>query len=247
MKPRNPLNFILKQPKDIILFASSEFIGDRQKQEDSFLNFKDECFALADGVGGMPHGDVAAKLAVESAIWGYKLIRQRHTYWQDKKLFIKRIFRSANITVLQKQREAGFSDGLATTLVVLIMGDRIFWLGSVGDTSAFLYRNEILTKLTAPDIDEQGYLTKVLGTDRYGLVPQFITDRSLPEDIMLLVTDGVTNFVSQEQMVTILEKSGQTQRSIQEATDTLTKVAKENGSSDNMTACVVKRVQNTNI
>lgn len=241
MKPRNPLKLLSTQPKDTVLFATSQLIGERDNQEDFVDHYLDECFALADGVGGMPHGDVAARVAVESAIWGYKLIRQRRTYWQDKRLFIKRIFRSANISVFQKQREPQFREGLATTLVVGIIGGRNFWLGSVGDSSVFLYRNGSLKKLTTPDIDEQGYLTKIIGTSRYGLTPQFITGNWLAGDALLLVTDGVTNFISEEEIEEIVKDCGHNQKTIDQAARAFCLTAQENGSPDNMSVVLVKR------
>lgn len=243
MKPVDQLLLKYSQPKDIILFASIQLRGDRPKQEDFFQNYRDECFVLADGVGGMPHGDVAARIAVESAIWGYKLIRQRHFYWQDKKLFMKRIFRSSNISVYKKQQETGFGDGLATTLVVLMMGTRTFWLGSVGDTSAFLYRNRMFKKLTVDDVDSQGLLTKALGASRYGLVPQYKTEVSLPNDVIVLATDGVTSFVSKNETKNIIEKTNETKQSLSDAADALIEQAKSNGSTDNMTVVLVKRVR----
>lgn len=241
MKQQNPLKSF-SQPKSIILSGSSQLIGRREKQEDYFSSYSDECFVLADGVGGMSHGGVAAKHAVESAIWGYKLIRQRQSYWQNKKEFIARIFRAVNISVFQKRKEREFADGLATTLVVLIMGDRIFWLGSVGDSSAFLYRDGSLTKLTIDDVDGQGYLTKTIGTSRYGLRPQYISDRSLPDDVMLLATDGITNFVPVEDLEEILHQSGSTKTSIEESAQNICTTAQKNGCTDNMTTTIIKRI-----
>lgn len=243
MKPVDQLLLKYSRPKDSILFVSRDLRGGRPRQEDFFLNYRDECFVLADGVGGMPHGDVAARLAVETAIWGYKLIRQRHYYWQDKKLFMKRIFRSSNIAVFKKQKESEYRDGLATTLVVLMMGTRTFWLGGVGDSCAFLYRNASIKKLTVDDIDEHGLLTKALGTSRYGLVPQYKTDESLPDDTLLLATDGVSAFVPEKDMKKILDKTDTTKQSLQAAAEELLEKAQTNGSRDNMTVVLVKRIR----
>ena len=48
------------------IFVWGQRPGGRTQQEDRFGNFGDECFVLADGVGGLPHGEVAAELAVET-------------------------------------------------------------------------------------------------------------------------------------------------------------------------------------
>src|SRR3990167_8511195 len=96
-----------------IIFAASQLQGMRETQEDYFVNYNDECFVICDGVGGLPHGEVASKLACDTAVWAYKLVRQRRTYWKDRKLFLKRIFRTTNITLWQKQREEEFEGGMA--------------------------------------------------------------------------------------------------------------------------------------
>ncbi|MFZ5845354.1 MAG: PP2C family protein-serine/threonine phosphatase [Patescibacteria group bacterium] len=225
------------------IFAWGQRPGGRTQQEDHFGNFGDECFILADGVGGLPHGEIAAQLAVATAIWGYQHIRQRPFYWRDKKLFLARIFRSTNISLWQKQREEGFREGFATTLVVAIIGTRTFWLGSVGDTSAFLYRDSLIDKLTTEDVDSQGYLTKALGAARYGLKPQIVTEAYLPGDILLLATDGVAHFLEEEPLRQTLERTTDTVQSLQQAVEELLGQAQANGSTDNMTLGLIKRIK----
>ena len=242
MKIADPLALKAKLPKSIIVFAASQLNGDRETQEDFFENYNDECFVLADGVGGIPNGEIAAKIAVETAIWGYKLIRQRSFYWQDKKLFMKRIFRSTNIALWQKKRETGFEEGLATTLEVLVVGDRIFWLGHVGDSSSWLLHNDTFTKLTIDDADTHGYLTKVVGTKRYGLIPQYITGLFLPGDTMVIVSDGVTSALDKESIKKIIRDSGNTTESITKTVLELLKKAEDQWGTDNMTAIIVKRI-----
>lgn len=242
MRFPDPYLVKLAQPKDIVVFAASQLPGDRENQEDYFINFNDECFAVADGVGGIPNGEIAAKLACETTIWAYKHVRQRPTYWRDKRLFMRRIFRSTNITLWQKQREPEFKDGMATTLLVLMTGSRTFWLGSVGDSSAFLLRNQELTKLTREDRDDFGGLTKVLGGERYGIKPQFVTDRFGLGDAIFLTTDGVADWVRPEEIKQILNTCGTTTHSLTESVVALLKLAETNGATDNMTAVIVKRV-----
>lgn len=234
---------LVKPPRDTILFAASQLQGERDTQEDYFINFNDECFVVADGLGGMPHGEVAAKLAAETAAWGYKHVRQRRTYWRDKKLFLKRLFRTSNIAVWQKQREDGFTDGMATTLLVLIVTEHVFHIGNVGDSSAFLYRAGEVKQLTTPDEDVHGYLTKAVGKERYGLTPSLVSDEVFPSDTIALVTDGVADFVDQSVLKTFLDQAGTTTDSITNTVMELLATAKANGSTDNMTACVVKKVR----
>ncbi len=244
MRRPDPAYFTDTKPRTKIIFAGLQAQGNRENQEDFYAHFNDECFVVADGVGGMPHGEVAARLAVETAIWGYKEIRLRETYWSQKRFFLNRIFRSVNIAVWQKHRESGFTGGLASTLLVLITGPRNFFLGSAGDSSAFLYREGKTTKITHDDVDETGNLTKVVGLERFGMVPQVFIDRFEIDDTLLLATDGIGNFVNTDELNKILETNGSTEESLTKSLKLIFEVAQKNGSQDNMTAYLVKRLKN---
>lgn len=230
------------KPQETILFAGSQLIGPKKIQEDCFANFNDECFIVTDGVGSLPHADYAARLAAETALWAYKVVRQRPFYWSEKPELLKRIFRSTNLTLWQKQREKGFEDGLAAALLVLLIGPDNFWVGMVGNCSAFLYREGLIDVLTKPDIDAEGMLIKAVGFGRRQLLPQRRSEKFIRDDILLLATDGVANFVSEDEMRIIFESIGETNESMSEAVVTLLKTAQANGSDDNMTACMVKRI-----
>ncbi len=234
----------IDQSKVSTLFAASQLQGDRKIQEDYFLNYHDECVVIADGVGGMPHGDTAAKLACETAVWGYKQIQLRNTYWKDKKLLLKRIFRSTNIAIYQKQKEIGYSDGMATTLSMVMVGQRSIWVGSVGDSPVYILHNGALKKVTHDDISTDGHLTKAIGTMRYGLTPQIYVLHVFDCEAIFMATDGVTNFVSEKDISTIIASSGKTSESMTESVIALLHSAEKGGSKDNMTACLFKWIRN---
>ncbi|MBI3956035.1 serine/threonine-protein phosphatase [Candidatus Gottesmanbacteria bacterium] len=225
-----------------VIFAASQLQGTRETQEDYFVNFNDECFVVADGVGGMPHGEVAAQLAGDTAVWAYRLVRQRHAYWKDRKLFLKRIFRTTNITLWQKQREEGFTDGMATTMLVCIVLDRRFYIGNVGDSSAFLVRDGTMTKLTTEDVDSSGRLTKTIGTTRYGLTPSIITGDFLAGDCIILMTDGVAREMDADKCVRFLKDVEQNAPQLSDVAVNMLAFAKNQGATDNMTVCLIKRV-----
>lgn len=231
-------------PRETIIFSAGQLTGKQEIQEDYFLNFNDECFVLADGVGGLPHGEIAAKLACETAIWGYKHIRQHPYYWTDKKLFMKRIFRSTNLAVWQKRREKGFEAGLATTLLVLMVGANNYWIGHAGNSSAWLYRKGKIQKLTQDDTDTQGTLTRAVGFARLGMTPQFVSGVFKADDILLLTTDGAGDYLTEVDMKKYFVACTD---SIETATSAVTGVlarAFENGSDENMSAVMIKRVAN---
>lgn len=229
-------------PKDAISFSFAQSQGSRSRQEDFFGNFKDECFVLADGIGGLPHGDVAAKLAGETAIWAYKQVRLRKGYWADKRLLVRRIFRSTNLTIWQKKRETGFTDGLATTLLVAIVGPTTIWVGSVGDSSAWVFHNGNLLRLTREDRDSAGNLTRALGYKRLGLLPNASQQRFLPGDLLILTTDGVTSILSPKELSILVKSAGDTPESLSTTTQEIVHKAHTLGGKDNMTVYLIKRI-----
>lgn len=231
-----------KKPQAALLFADGQLQGQKQIQEDAVAHFGDECFVIADGVGSLPHADVAARLACETAVWAYKHVRQRPYYWSEKPKFLQRIFRTTNLTLWQKQRDRGFTDGLATALAVLLVGPKNFWVGSAGNCSALLYREGLIDLLTREDIDQDGNLTKALGFKRLGLVPSIHSEQLLPGDTILLATDGVVNFVDEDEMRKIFETIGETVQSMSDAVIRLLQTAEKNGSDDNMSAVLVKQI-----
>ncbi len=228
--------------RDVILASCAQSMGGASTQEDYFLTFNDECFVLADGNSTLPNGETAAKLACDTAIWGYKHIRQHPYYWLDKKLFMKRIFRSTNLAVWQKQREEGFEGGLATTLLVLMVGAKNYWIGHVGNSSAWLYRQGSIQKLTHDDTLPSGALSKSVGFARLGLIPQFASGSFEGDDILLLTTDGVGDFLTEKDMVTHLSPMGTDELDATNAAQALVAQAQKNGSKENMSAIVVKRI-----
>lgn len=229
-------------PKETVRFAASQLTGALPVQEDYFLNFNDECFVMADGVGSLSNGETAAKLACDTAIWAYKHIRQHRYYWLDKKLFMKRIFRSTNLAVWQKHREQGYEQGLATTLSVLMVGPKHFWLGSAGDSSVWLYHEGSITKLTRDKSEFQSIPSNALGTRRLGLVPEFMTGIFDPGDVLLMTTDGVGDYLTSGDIQASISASGDTNESLMHATTLAFTAAQTNGSDTNMTAIIVKRV-----
>lgn len=243
MRLADPYALKIKPSRETIVFAASQVIGSQKTQNDYFLNFNDECFVIADGVDSMPHSAVAAKFACETAIWAFKHIRQHRYYWLDKKLFMKRIFRSTNLAVWQKQREAGYEGGMATSLMVLLVGAKQYWLGLAGPSSAWLVHGSAMTKLT-PEADAfSGNSRDVLGVRRLGLVPFYKTAALEPGDSMILTTTGCGNYLTPMDLSTAVSRMSSTAESITSAVTGILASAEENGSTENKTCIVVKRIE----
>jgi len=243
MKFTDPITVQMRKVNNSVVVAGTQLTGEGRIRRDYFDSFQDECVVVADGVSDALHGDVAAKLAGETALWGYKHIRQRPFYWADKRLLLRRIFRSSNLTVWQKRREKGFETGLTTTLAVIIVGGQKFWAGTAGDIRILLYRESLIDILTPTDVDPNGKLTRALGLKRLGLIPHVVVEKMLPRDIVLVATSGVVDYLDEEQLRVTFEVVGDTQESIANAVVHLLRTAEENGSRGSLTACILKRIR----
>ena len=239
----DPIAVQMRKVNNSVLIAGSKLTGDGKKQRDYFNIFRDECVVVSDGCSDVVHGEVASKLAGETALWGYKLIRQRPFYWADRRLLLRRIFRSSNLTIWQKHREKGFETGLTTTLAVVIVGGHKFWVGTAGDTRVLLYREGLIDILTPTDVDQIGALTRALGCKRLGLVPHVVVEKMLLRDTILIATAGVIDFLDEEQLRVTFEVTGDTEESVTNSVTHLLSTAAENGSQGSLTACIIKRIR----
>lgn len=244
MRFADPYALKIKPTRETVIFAASQHIGTKTVQCDYFLNFNDECFVLADGLDSLPHSAVAAKFACETAVWAYKHIRQHRYYWMDKKLFMKRIFRSTNLAVWQKKKEAGYEAGMATSLMVLIIGAKQYWLGSAGPVGAWHIHGGTFTKLT-PDIDplrpveEQQYL----GIKRLGLMHAYKTAALNEGETIIMASSGCGNYLTPTDISTAAAMSGKSTNDATAAIMSLVQASGQNGSTENQTGVLIKRLE----
>jgi serine/threonine protein phosphatase PrpC len=239
----DPVAVQMRKSHNSVIIAGSQLIRAGVPKRDYFCTYRDECIVIADGCSDIVHGEVAATLAGETAIWGYKHIRQRPFYWADKRLLLRRIFRTSNMSVWQKRREKGFETGLTTTLAVVIIGGYKLWVGTAGDTRVILYREGLIDTLTPVDVNPIGELTRMLGYKRLGLIPHVDVENILSRDIILIATAGVMDFLDEEQLRVIFEVTGDTKESAANAVTHLLRSAGENGSKGSLTAYLIKRVR----
>ncbi|MBI5614046.1 protein phosphatase 2C family protein [Candidatus Gottesmanbacteria bacterium] len=238
----DPYRVKASKPKTQVIMASSTRQGTAVRQEDVVLTFSDECVVVADGLSTSMHGDIVAEVAAETALWAYQHIRLHPSFWVDKKLFMKRIFRTANMTVWQKLREKECAGGAQTTLTVAMIGPLNVFIGQAGDTGAFLYREGNLKQLVSFDRTSDGLPKHTLGVKRLGLVHEFVSSEFLPHDVLLLLTDGTWEHVDNALLKSIAEKTGGTTESLNAAVESLLDTVMKRGGKSNMSAVMVKRL-----
>ncbi len=240
-------------------YAKSDVGRVREINEDSFYisDSLDEVqiYMLADGMGGYKGGEIASKLAIQSAKNyienNFKLIEK------DKDSIIQLVGSSveyANMIVYEKSKENKELEGMGTTLdICLIYNNRVF-IGHVGDSRVYRIRKEFMRKLTqdhsyvqklvkdgtitkeeAVHHPQKNMLMKALGCNAF-VEPDVMVKGFLKDDILIMNSDGLTNLVSQNDMFREVKKD------IEQAPKELVKLANEKGGYDNITVIVIKNI-----
>ena len=240
-------------------YAKSDVGKVRELNEDSFYisDSLDEIqlYILADGMGGYKGGEVASKLAIQSAKnyieSNFKQIEK------DKDSIIQLVGSSveyANMIVYEKSKENDELNGMGTTLdVCLIYNNRVF-IGHVGDSRVYRIRKKFMRKLTqdhsyvqklvkdgtitkeeAVHHPQKNMLMKALGCNAF-VEPDVMVKGFLKDDILIMNSDGLTNLVSQEEIFREAKKD------IEQAPKELVNLANEKGGYDNITVIIIKNI-----
>jgi protein phosphatase len=221
----------------------------RKNNEDSSLYLgSHDIIAVADGMGGHDFGEKASKLAVSSIIEWFSTFRKN-----DKSRIsdLAESFRFANKKVYDQLHLSRSG----TTLVALQILDNIAVVANTGDSRCYLIRNGKIKQVTEdhsyvnaikkeyPNLpDESTAMYKNVINDAIGLKETVIVDEFLIEikhgDIFLLCSDGLTNELSDEKILRILNQSIKT--GIINTCNMLIVNANNEGGRDNVTVAIVK-------
>ncbi len=240
-------------------YAKSDIGKVREINEDAFYisNSLDEVqlYMLADGMGGYKGGEIASKLAIQSA--KNYIENNFKEIEKDKESIIQLIGSSieyANMVVYEKSKEQKELSSMGTTLdICLIYNNRVF-IGHVGDSRVYRIRKEFMRKLTqdhsyvqklvkdgtitqeeAAHHPQKNMLMKALGCNAF-VEPDVMVKGFLKDDILIMNSDGLTNLVPQEEMFKSAKKN------IEQATKDLVQMANDNGGYDNITIIVIKNI-----
>jgi PPM family protein phosphatase len=218
----------------------------RRRNEDSYL-VKEPLFVVADGMGGHRGGDVASRMAVD-------IVEPAAVEVGDEGLppLIERI-KQANREVMQRGEADRDLRGMGTTLTAIVTGEGRAHVAHIGDSRAYLLRDEVLQQLTedhtlvqkmvregrlteeeAARHPQRSVLLRVLGVEEDLPVDELTLDLH-PGDRLLLCSDGLSNMLDREHIARILREEPDPQT----AADRLIEEANREGGDDNITVIVV--------
>ena len=229
----------------------------RPNNEDGFtcrlLNDGIGYAVVCDGMGGVAGGALASKLA--TTVVGTALEEQDLSKLSDMKIkqLLTASVRQANRIIHERARLDKALTGMGTTIVAAVVCGRVLHLCHVGDSRAYLFANGILTQLTkdhsvVQTMVDSGKLTadqakthpgRNILERAVGVEEEVVTDYSClalhTEDLLLLCTDGLTNFVGDTQITEIMQRF-----SPEKIPGELINAANANDGGDNITAVVIK-------
>lgn len=209
---------------------------------------------VADGMGGHQAGDTASKLAVETITQDIVSLAPGLSV-QACAEALKAAILHANEVVFRKASEHDEYHNMGTTVVAVLLSGREGVVGHIGDSRAYQFRQDDLILLTedhslvnelvkSKQISEEeasvhprrNVLTRALGTDSDVEVD---LDHIILEtgDILLLCSDGLSNYVSKEEMTLTL---GLDDLSLQDRADRLLQLALNAGGDDNITVALLE-------
>ena len=214
-----------------------------------------QLYILADGMGGYNGGEIASKLAVQTAK-NYIENNFKETD-KDKDSIIQLLGSSmeyANMVVYEKAKENPELQGMGTTLEICLIYNNKAYIGHVGDSRIYRIRKQFIRKLTqdhsyvqklvkegtitneqAAHHPQKNMLMKALGCNAF-VEPDVMVKGFLKDDILIICSDGLTNLVDQE---TIYEMAS---KNIEQATKDLVNLANDRGGYDNITVIVIKNI-----
>ena len=229
----------------------------RHENQDTFAVEQGEKLLIAvvcDGMGGAEGGQIASSLAVETFMKEIRaLLRADMTAGQLRELASFCVAK-ANTAVYQRALQEPAYQGMGTTLVSAVAGERDAVICNIGDSRASLIHNGEMMRIThdhsvvqtlvengditaeeARTHPNRNLITRALGPDETTLCDAF--DVSFAHgDKILLCTDGLVVTATDEEICRIVCAD----KRAEEKLDDLIALAKAQGAPDNVTAVLIE-------
>jgi protein phosphatase len=242
----------------ILVAGLSDIGGKRSANEDRILMDVDEqLFAVADGMGGARCGGRAAELAVATLREYFcapgSQFRKSAIDFSVVPEDLAEAIHAANERVFNESQVMSECEGMGCTLSALAIAGNTAYIGHVGDSRVYLYRDQQLLQLTRDDsVVEQmiaageirseeaashplrNVLLQSIGTAEE-LHIQMIQVPLHSGDRLLLSSDGLHGVVGQADLAGILDQA----ESPAAATRNLIQAALDRGGPDNVSCIVI--------
>lgn len=228
----------------------------RNNNEDAcFVLLKDNVYLVADGVGGGNAGEIASRTAV-SEIASYietNPIGQATNKYAVVN-YLQDCLDKTNEKIFHQALKYEQNKGMATTLAVVYAKGGSAFIGNIGDSRVYLYRDGELVQLTedhtyvntllragiiseeqAQTDERKNMITKALGAEDT-VEPDFYQVNIMEDDIFIICTDGLYDEVGSGEITDILRED----LSMSDLCNKLIERANGNGGHDNITVICLR-------
>ena len=239
----------------------------RAANEDTFAtrNIGDNAVLLVvcDGMGGEVGGSEAAKTAVDAFCREVETFAEKNMRGgsfvtadpdSDIPMILESAASSANFEVWQIGQDNKELHGLGTTIVAMFVTGKTAYIINLGDSRAYLIReNEIkqlthdhslvqslidkgeITKTEAEKRPDRNIITKAIGVS-LNCEPETYVEKLAAGDVLLLCSDGLYGMVSEKE----ISKTVSTDESLKTRVSNLIAMANDFGGEDNVTAVLAE-------
>lgn len=215
-------------------------------------------FIVADGMGGHAAGDQASRIAVKTVVEVFSNYDvNNETYQQKESMSLEEALRyalqEANERILLASMSNQSLQGMGTTAIVATPSNGNLYVGHIGDSRGYLIRNQQITQITedhsvvqqlvrAGAISQEeakvhpykNVITRCLGMQA-NIEPDTLKLMLEKEDRILLCSDGLSNMVPAEHMLSIVLDNDEPLLACQKLVD----LANEKGGTDNITVVLL--------
>lgn len=247
-----------------LLSWSQTDVGKRRSTNQDFylVDSENDLYILADGMGGQPGGAEASEISINSIKNEFNKIIKKHKGGFGSKNKYHEIIQSLydvareSLNVFASKRKELKRLGTTIVLALFSKKDGKLYIANVGDSRAYLYKDENLWQITedhtlvnelikADSIDDLSGITKKNVLTRAIIVSKSkircdIFERKLAVgEIVMLCSDGLHGMVDDADIMQVLR----TTSDASSIPSKLISMANANGGEDNITVLVLKAVE----
>lgn len=225
----------------------------KTNQDSCFVTVFDDgsCFAVVcDGMGGPNAGDVASEIAVKNISERFIAGWRNKISVESVRNLLETSIVAANICVFDAAEKDETLKGMGTTVVAAVLTGDTLVIAHVGDSRAYLIADDIrlltrdhslvqelvdsgqLSELDAKTYPYKNVITRAIGISDHVDI-DFSQHIISSTDKVLLCSDGLTNFISENEIFRLI-----TENPPEEVSPLLVSTANRNGGGDNVTAVV---------
>jgi serine/threonine protein phosphatase PrpC len=222
---------------------NEDWLGAFQPTSSAELLARGSLFLVADGMGGHQSGELASRRAVDQVIRHFA-----HDSTRDAAACLRNAVESANEVLVREAGDGPPGTRWGTTLVAALVRGNELWIANVGDSRAYLLRNDRLRQISVDHTlgGERGaalgenWVGRHVVTRALGTRPHVEVDVHGPlvlgrPDRVVLCTDGLTGTLTDQEIGAIAGGFAP-----QEAATRLVHAANQKGAADNVSAIVIQ-------